>query len=751
VTRWIRARRSTPVIAALLSLVLREPALAGNQVWTGNGPRAKSIEAIVPDPLNPQRMWAAAFGSGVWRSLDGGVTWAQFDVGLLNTYVRCVAPNPKHPDSLLCGTNDGAYGSTDGGMTWTEVLATTQSVRDITIHPRRTKTAYVSTYGLGIYKTVNNSWNQWATVNTGLANLNVRDVTPHPTRPETLLAATGTGGGVERSFNGGLTWAQVPDTTARSGAVEQIGFDRANPLLVYAATLNRGVLKSADGGNTWQFSNAGLWSLKCRSLVVVDSLRYLGTSNAGAFYTTLHDPSWHPIYVGLGSQTIDALFSAPGSWSTVWAGTDGAGMYRSYNRGAQWNPIDGGLLATFGFSLAVRPSTHVLYDGTGFGDQFWKSTDQGLTWTRATFLFSRDSERAVVPDPVASKIVYMTAYGAGVYRSVNDGKTWMRPDSTGRSAAPLGNVFVRSLVAYPGVIGRLFVGAGNGVWESTDRGVTWTVRNGGLPIPFSVRSLAVVPGVPPTLYAGDDLNGVYKSTNGGVSWTASRTGLTSLHIRDLLVDARSSQTLYAATDTGVYKSTNGGLLWLPSSTGLPAGGQARVLLQDIYPSTIFCAVWQVGVFYTLNGGANWLPLFGQGGLANLNIHSLALDGERRTLYVGTEAGMQSLSNYPFLPTDAESAPALQQMLAVWPSPLRSGPLHVSYVLKRSSDRVRIGIFDVAGRRVRALETGSTFAGANVLTWNGRNTRDVPVAAGLYFLRLESEEGTRTARVVVPAR
>jgi photosystem II stability/assembly factor-like uncharacterized protein len=730
--------------------VAHEPARAGNQVWTGNGPRAKSIEAIARDPLNSLRMWAAAFGSGVWRSLDGGATWAQFDVGLKNTYVRCVTPNPKNPDSLLCGTNDGVYQSTDAGATWKLVLATTQSVRGIAIHPRRTKTAYAASFGLGIYKTTSNRWDQWASINSGLASTNVREVVLEPTKPETLLAATGTGGGVERSFNGGLTWAPVPDPTANQGAVEQIAYDPANPLLVYAATLDRGVLRSADGGTSWVSINRGLSSFLCRSLVVSGTQRYVGTAGFGVFSTTLTDTLWHQVNTGLGNLTVDALYSAAAAPATVWAGTDGGGIYRTDTAGGTWTQLDGGLLTTFGFALAVRPSTHVLYDGTGFGDQCWKSADQGVTWTRATYLFTHDSERAVVPDPVASKIVYMAAYGAGVYRSLNDGKTWTLPDSTGKSNAPLGNVFVRRLAAYPGTKGRLFVGAGDGVWETTDGGVHWTARNAGLPNPFSVRSLVVVPGSPPTLYTGDDVTGVFKSTDGGSSWVSSSTGLVSLHIRDLLVDARSPQVLYAATDVGVYKTTDGGLFWSVASTGLPAA-PAYVLLQDIHPATIFCAMWTAGVFYTQNGGATWSPLFGQAGLANLRIHSLALDGERSTLYVGTEAGVQVLANYPVLATEVAGVPAGRQTLAVWPSPLQSGPLHVSYVLTQPVDHVRLEIFNAAGRRVRAWESGSAVAGANALTWDGSDTSGLRVAAGLYFLRLESEEGTRTARVVVPAR
>src|SRR5262249_6307014 len=183
---------------------------------------------------------------------------------------------------------------------------------------------------------------------------------------------------------------------------------------------------------------------------------------------------------------VEALLASLSSPSTVWAGTDGEGVFRTDSRGSIWKHLDGGLLNTFGFSLAVRQSSHEVYAGMGFGDQFWRSTDQGSTWTRAIALFSRDSEHAVVPDPVLSKRVYLTAYGQGVFRSDDDGLSWFNPDSL---SSTLRNPFVRGLVAWPGQTGHLFVGTGGGVYQSTDGGSSWSPDTLGLPPSFSVRSL----------------------------------------------------------------------------------------------------------------------------------------------------------------------------------------------------------------------------------------------------------------------
>ena len=139
-------RRSVRVagLAASASL-LATIALCGDLTWTGNGPKAKGIEAIVRDPLSPSRMWAASFGSGVYRSTDGGTTWTASRSGLVNTFVRTLACNPRYPDSLFCGTNDGIWLSVDGGVNWNQLLSTNRSVRAIAIHPSRTATMYAAT------------------------------------------------------------------------------------------------------------------------------------------------------------------------------------------------------------------------------------------------------------------------------------------------------------------------------------------------------------------------------------------------------------------------------------------------------------------------------------------------------------------------------------------------------------------------------------------------------------------------------
>lgn len=746
------ARRALPCLAAstlLLALAVPAPVLAGSQTWTGSGPRARSIENIVRDPLDARRFWAASFGAGVYRSIDGGVTWTSERTGFFNTFVRCLAVNPVHSDSVWAGANDGVYLSADGGVTWTQKLATTRSVRAIAIHPTRRGTVYAGVFGLGVYKTLNTG-TTWNPTNLGLLNTDVRDLALQPDKPDTILVGTGTGGGLHKSVNGGLTWVQNTDASIYQGAVSCIRYDLTDKQskTLYVALADRGVAKSTNGGNSWSRINRGLTSFRTNSLAVVDTLRYVSTDDQGVFVTTLNDTMWHPAGAG-----IPAAFASQGlhvsafKADTAWVGTDGGGIYRSTNRGATWTQLDGGLLATFGFAVHVSPVSHRVFDATGFGDQFWWSDDSGANWTKTSYLSNHSSERDVAFDPFDANRIYVSIYGVGVFRSDDGGVTFFQPDS---GQAGLVNKNVRPVVALHDAPGHLLVGTGSGVYESIDAGATWG-PTGAMPPSTSVRSLDEAADGSGCWYAGTDSAGVYRSTNRGVSWTNPNGGLLSLFVRSLLVDASNGTTVFAGTDNGVYRSADHGITWSATSAGLPLMGSVRSIAQDpVHPSQVFCALYGVGVFRSTDHGTTWSALFSQSGLASTNVYSLAVDGPLNTIYAGTDAGVQALTGFPVTADVADGPAAARLAMAVSPNPARAGDATIRFTLPHGGP-VALAIYDVNGRCVRGLLRGAQRAGAHELRWDGRTDEGSAAAPGLYFARLAHSGSATTARLVVTGR
>ena len=199
---------------------------------------------------------------------------------------------------------------------------------------------------------------------------------------------------------------------------------------------------------------------------------------------------------------------------------------------------------------------------------------------------------------------------------------------------------VRTFAIDPATPTTLYAGTtGGGVFKSTNAGTRWTAVNNGL-TRTDVNVLMIDPTNSSTLYAGTEDGGVFKTTNGATSWTAINTGLTDPFVSALAIDPSAPSTLYAGTSVfgGVFKSTNGGANWAPVNTGLPADLDVVALAIDpIAPSTLYVGIDHDGVFKSIDAGANWAPA--STGLTDLEITALAIDPTTpSTLYAGTGDG-----------------------------------------------------------------------------------------------------------------
>ena len=178
-------------------------------------------------------------------------------------------------------------------------------------------------------------------------------------------------------------------------------------------------------------------------------------------------------------------------------------------------------------------------------------------------------------------------------------------------------------------IGKQIVAAtlDQGIYRSTDVGVTWVKSNTGL---TNLATYIIIQSGS-ELFVGTNGGGVFTSSDGGVSWFASNSGLGSHYISSLAV---SGTYLAAGTDAGVFLSTDNGNHW--SSTGI---------LPDPYVSCVgitghFILAGTIdgidgGLFSSTDLGASWKRA--DTGITNKKIHAIAFTtaGE----YIGTENGL----------------------------------------------------------------------------------------------------------------
>jgi hypothetical protein len=102
-----RGRGPAMGLALLTAWLLAAPADAGLNVWSSNGPPSVSILSLAVDPLTPGTVYAGSNGQGIFRSRDGGVSWAPVNAGLANLVVGAIAVHPFGTGIVYAGTSGG--------------------------------------------------------------------------------------------------------------------------------------------------------------------------------------------------------------------------------------------------------------------------------------------------------------------------------------------------------------------------------------------------------------------------------------------------------------------------------------------------------------------------------------------------------------------------------------------------------------------------------------------------------------------
>lgn len=177
-------------------------------------------------------------------------------------------------------------------------------------------------------------------------------------------------------------------------------------------------------------------------------------------------------------------------------------------------------------TIAVDPTNgSIIYVGSpsGSGGQqggcgLWKTTDGGSTWQPIGDSLPSLAISALAIDPSKPTRVYAATQDQGMFRTEDGGTTWVQVTTT--ALRPLGNAGNRLLVD-PTNPDRLHLSSRDGIYRSTDRGVTWQlVLNTG-----TASSLVMDPSDANHLYAAmtnnSDLSqtGIYESFDSGATWT----------------------------------------------------------------------------------------------------------------------------------------------------------------------------------------------------------------------------------------
>jgi photosystem II stability/assembly factor-like uncharacterized protein len=256
--------------------------------WRSIGPanmggRVADVEGVAG---NPNIVYVASASGGLWKTVNGGVTWKPVFERQGTISIGDIALAPGNPDVVWVGTGesnvrnsvsfgDGVYKSTDGGKNWQHMgLRDTEHVSAIVINPQNPDIVYVGALGhafapneqRGVFMTTDGG-KTWTTSLYIDREHGVSDLEIDPTNPNILYAGMWSferkpwthrsgseKGGLFKSIDAGRTWTRVTNGLPKLLGRVGVRVAPSNPNVVYAIVESKeGTLyRSEDRGETFK-------------------------------------------------------------------------------------------------------------------------------------------------------------------------------------------------------------------------------------------------------------------------------------------------------------------------------------------------------------------------------------------------------------------------------------------------------------------------------------------------------------------
>lgn len=685
------------------------------------GPAVMSgrVADIAFDPVDPATFYIALGTGGLIRTSNNGATWdGVFDKQPVAA-IGAVAVAPSNPKVVWAGTGEandrnssswgnGVYRSTDGGDTWAQAgLQDSKTIARIVVHPSDPNTAYVAAMGdlwnwggeRGCYKTTDGdaTWKLTLAAAEQKDRVGCGDIAMDPGDANVLYAALYARqrkpwaffygpnatdgkdlGGIFKSIDGGATWKKLenglPKMTGRIG----LSVYAKNPRIVYAIvqsdeggtggirdvqSKHGGVFRSDDGGATWRrmnalnprpfyFSQIRVDPENDQRVYVLGFALHVSDNGGESFREDLFDK----VHADNHALAID-----PRRPKRLLLGTDG-GPYQSWNGGKTWHHLNnfpageyyrinadlstpyricGGLQDNRNW---VGPSQTRTKDGIlngdwiniGGGDGFYcvfDAADPEVVYTESQqghlrrFNLRNGEARQLRPEPSEGQTAFRfhwnapligsrhnkdTLYLAGnhVFRLTHHGEHWERisPDLSTQQLTKM--ITVGSGAENYGVVYALAespLKAGL-LWAGTDDGKLWITEDDGTHWADLTANL-------PAAAKGQWIFRVE------ASWHDARVAY-------LAVDALRSGN-YAPL---LYRTADGGKTWQGVASNLPADGPVKVVREDPKNPNLLFAGTEFGLFVSLNRGGTWVKF---GGLPTVAVDDILIHPRDADLVIGT--------------------------------------------------------------------------------------------------------------------
>jgi photosystem II stability/assembly factor-like uncharacterized protein len=638
----------------------------------------QSIGAITIDPKNPKTVWvgtgeswtrnSVSIGDGVYKSVDGGDNWSNVGLGGTERIAKILI-DPAHTDTVYAcapgklwsdGDDRGVYKTADGGKTWAKVLkGANLSTGCSMIAMDRTNPGILFA---GMWDFRRKGWT-------------FRSGGDGPDAPSASGLLKSTDGGAtwadldEKSAKGlpPKPWGRVAVTVAPS-----------KPNVVYAfieaAIPKNGLYRSDDGGATWQAMDRSqfmVWRPFYFANLIVDpkdenriykpDLTLIASTDGGKSFST----------VGGGAHgDFHDVWIDPDDTDHLIAGDDG-GVWYSYDGSNTWWKAENLPISQFYHVSVDMDMPYNVYGGLQ-DNSSWVGASAyagGIANAQWENMYGGDGFW-MFADPSDQTYIYAEAQGGTIGR-VNR-KTHETRDIQplpGYKEGKLRYNWNTPIHVSSTRNGTVYIGA-QFLFRTRDHGQTWqrispdlttndpekqkqeqsggvTIDNSSAEMHETIYAISESPKDANLIWAGTDDGNLQLTRDGGKTWknvVGNVPGLPkAAWVSYLEAGHFDAGTAYATFDLHtfgdmnpyVYRTTDYGKTWAPL---VPANGSmkgyAHVVREDLVNRNLLFVGTELGLWISLDGGKQWAQYKG-GELPNVAVRDLAIHPRDHALVIAT--------------------------------------------------------------------------------------------------------------------
>jgi photosystem II stability/assembly factor-like uncharacterized protein len=572
-------------------------------------------------------------GDGMWRSADAGKTWKQ--IGLTDAQqIPRIAIDPRNPDRVFVAALGHPYGanaergifrSLDGGISWKKVLYIDENTggADIVMSPNDPNTLYADMWearqgpwengafsgpGTAMYKTTDGgeTWTKLAgglpTAAEGLGRIGITVAPSNPNRLY-ITATAGAKSGIWRSDDAGATWRRTTDDNrifGRGDDFAALTVDPNNPDVVYSA--NVVAWKSTDGGFTWK--------------------SHRGAPGGDDYQRYWINPNNPQIMLVVADQGAIVTVNGGETWSS-WYNQPTAQFYHVTATNGWPYLLCGGQQESGSACVSSRGN-----DGS-IGYREWRPV-------------GASEYSYVAPDPLNPDIFYggtVTRFDRRTGQTQN-----VSPNAgAGRGGGGGPNVFrgVRTMpILFSPINKKKLYYSTNVLWETVDGGQHWKQKSGDLTrptweVPKSVGKYIGTPAAAPsqrgviytiapspvdsnTIWVGTDDGLIHVTRDNGKTWKDVTPPAIGPWMKISIMDAShfDANTAYAAVNTlrlddmnpHLFRTTDGGKSWTEIVSGIEKGASTNTIKEDPKRRGLLFAGTERTVWFSLDNGDHWHSL-----------------------------------------------------------------------------------------------------------------------------------------------